>query len=78
MNEEVCKSEAAKAVQSIPAYVEAADLFIALVPEVKHQERKVRVRFGGTWWGEKEATRNTKKCSLEGYSHSHIVSRATA
>lgn len=39
VNEEVCKSEAAKAVQSIPAYVEAADLFIALVPEVKHQDR---------------------------------------
>jgi len=39
VNEDVTRSEAAKAVQSIPAYVEASDLFIALVPEVKHQDR---------------------------------------
>lgn len=39
VNEETCRTEAAQAVQSIPAYVEASDLFIALVPEVKHQDR---------------------------------------
>ena len=38
VNEETCRTEAAQAVQSIPAYVEASDLFIALVPEVKHQD----------------------------------------
>ncbi|CAJ1372282.1 unnamed protein product [Effrenium voratum] len=38
MNEDATKSEAAQAVQSIPAYVEAADLFIALVPELLHAD----------------------------------------
>lgn len=32
-NESHTESDAAKAVQSIPAYVEVADLFIALVPD---------------------------------------------
>ena len=33
--------EAARAVQSIPAYVEACDLFFALVPELVHTESQV-------------------------------------
>ena len=36
VNEDVTRSDAALAVQSIPAYVEAANLFIALVPELTH------------------------------------------
>ncbi|CAJ1436666.1 unnamed protein product [Effrenium voratum] len=36
VNETETRSEAALAVQSIPAYVEAADLFLALVPELVH------------------------------------------
>ena len=47
VNEDVTRSEAAKAVQSIPAYVEASDLFIALVPEVKHQDCSLILRNGG-------------------------------
>ena len=45
VNEETCRTEAAQAVQSIPAYVEASDLFIALVPEVKHQDLGLKHRF---------------------------------
>ena len=47
VNEDVTRSEAAKAVQSIPAYVEASDLFIALVPEVEHQDCRLILRNGG-------------------------------
>ena len=36
VNEDVTRSEAALAVQSIPAYVEVSALFIALVPELTH------------------------------------------
>ena len=36
--EDLVKSDAAAAVQSIPAYVEAANLFVALVPSLKHRE----------------------------------------
>ena len=38
VNEDVTKSEMACAVNSIPAYVEASSLFIALVPFVQHQD----------------------------------------
>ncbi|OLQ01827.1 hypothetical protein AK812_SmicGene15401 [Symbiodinium microadriaticum] len=38
VNEETTKSDAALAVQSIPAYVEACDLFFVLCPELYHQE----------------------------------------
>lgn len=38
VNEEATKSDAALAVQSIPAYVEASDLFVALVPELAHSD----------------------------------------
>ncbi|CAK9071054.1 unnamed protein product [Durusdinium trenchii] len=38
VNEESTRSSAALAVQSIPAYVEAADLFLALVPELLHAD----------------------------------------
>ncbi|CAJ1389356.1 unnamed protein product [Effrenium voratum] len=36
VNEDATRSDAALAVQSIPAYVEACDLFFALVPELVH------------------------------------------
>eukprot|EP00435_Cladocopium_sp_Y103_P059907 s1461_g21.t1 len=36
VNEESTKSDAALAVQSIPFYVETSNIFLALVPEVKH------------------------------------------
>ncbi|CAJ1399136.1 unnamed protein product [Effrenium voratum] len=45
VNEEDTKSDAAKAVQSIPAYVEVSDLFIALVPEVQHHDRKTHCNY---------------------------------
>ena len=38
VNEETTKSDAALAVQSIPAYVELSNLFIALVPELTHKD----------------------------------------
>ena len=38
VNEEATRSDAALAVRSIPAYVEASNLFIALVPELVHME----------------------------------------
>jgi len=38
VNEEDTRSDAARAVQSIPAYVEASDLFVALVPELTHAD----------------------------------------
>ena len=41
VHEEATKTAAARAVQSIPAYVEAADLFVALVPETLHRDRQV-------------------------------------
>ncbi|CAL1127825.1 unnamed protein product [Cladocopium goreaui] len=44
-NESATGSDAAKAVQSIPAYVEVADLFIALVPEMMHSDTKLPCNF---------------------------------
>lgn len=38
VNEDDTWSDAALAVQSIPFYVEASNIFLALVPEVKHQD----------------------------------------
>lgn len=38
VHEDLVKSDAAAAVQSFPAYVEAANLFVALVPSLKHRE----------------------------------------
>ena len=40
VNEDAVKSDAAAAVQSIPAYVEVANLFVALVPSLFHNETK--------------------------------------
>ena len=40
VNEATTKSDAALAVKSIPAYVECADIFIALVPYVLNEEKK--------------------------------------
>ena len=40
VNEEVTKSDAARAVKSIPSYVEVASLFIALVPFVPDRDRQ--------------------------------------
>ena len=39
-------SEAALAVQSIPAYVEGCDLFIALVPDLFHSDTGRQCRSG--------------------------------
>ncbi|CAJ1422608.1 unnamed protein product [Effrenium voratum] len=38
VNEESTKSDAALAVQSIPFYVETSNIFLALVPELKHHD----------------------------------------
>ena len=45
VNDADAKSDAALAVQSIPAYVEASDLFIALVPPLTHVDTGRRVGF---------------------------------
>ena len=38
VNEDTTRSEAALAVQSIPFYVEVSNIFLALVPEMKHKD----------------------------------------
>ncbi|CAJ1334481.1 unnamed protein product [Effrenium voratum] len=48
VNDADAKSDAALAVQSIPAYVEASDLFIALVPPLTHVDTGVRCSYV-TW-----------------------------
>ena len=48
VNEEATKSDAALAVQSIPAYVELSNLFVALVPELMHKDSSERVNYV-TW-----------------------------
>ncbi|CAE7207234.1 unnamed protein product [Symbiodinium natans] len=48
VNEETTKTDAALAVQSIPAYVELCDLFLALVPELTHKDSAQRVNYT-TW-----------------------------
>ena len=45
VNEDVTRSNAALAVQSIPAYVEASDVFVALVPELPHVTRGTRCNY---------------------------------
>ncbi|CAE7562776.1 unnamed protein product [Symbiodinium pilosum] len=45
VNEETTKSEAALAVQSIPAYVELSNVFIALVPELVHKDSATLVNY---------------------------------
>ncbi|CAE7699076.1 unnamed protein product, partial [Symbiodinium pilosum] len=46
INEEATKTDAALAVQSIPAYVELSNLFIALVPELTHKDSAQLVNYG--------------------------------
>ncbi|CAE7263863.1 unnamed protein product, partial [Symbiodinium microadriaticum] len=48
VNEEAIKSDAALAVQSIPAYVELSNLFLAVVPELTHKDTAALVNYG-TW-----------------------------
>ena len=48
VNEETTKSDAALAVQSIPAYVELSNVFIALVPELMHKDSAQLVNYT-TW-----------------------------
>ena len=45
VNEDVMRSHAALAVQSIPAYVEVSNLFVALVPDVQHTTRGTRCNY---------------------------------
>ena len=45
VNEESVKSDAALAVQSIPAYVELSNVFIALVPELTHKDSSALVNY---------------------------------
>lgn len=45
VNEAVTRSNAALAVQSIPAYVEASNVFVALVPELPHVTRGTRCNY---------------------------------
>ncbi|CAJ1380800.1 unnamed protein product [Effrenium voratum] len=48
VNEDTTRSDAALAVQSIPAYVEACDLFFALVPELVHIDTGLDCNYA-TW-----------------------------
>ena len=48
VNEQTIKSDAALAVQSIPAYVELSNLFVALVPELTHKDSSQLVNYA-TW-----------------------------
>ena len=45
VNEDVTRTDAALAVQSIPAYVELANVFIALVPALLHTETGMRCNY---------------------------------
>ena len=48
VNEQTIKSDAALAVQSIPAYVELSSLFVALVPDLMHKDSSELVHYA-TW-----------------------------
>lgn len=48
VNDDATRSDAARAVQSIPAYVENCDLFLALVPELVHTDTKNACNYA-TW-----------------------------
>ena len=48
VNEDTTKSNAALAVQSIPAYVELSNVFLALVPELMHKDSAQLVNYA-TW-----------------------------
>ncbi|CAE6923390.1 warA [Symbiodinium sp. CCMP2456] len=48
VNEETTKTDAALAVQSIPAYVELSNIFVALVPELTHRDSKLLANYS-TW-----------------------------
>ena len=48
VNEDATRSDAALAVQSIPAYVEACNMFVALVPEAAHMDTGLQCNYN-TW-----------------------------
>ncbi|CAE7270046.1 unnamed protein product [Symbiodinium pilosum] len=48
VNEDTTKSDAALAVQSIPAYVELSNVFLAVVPELVHEDSTELVNYA-TW-----------------------------
>eukprot|EP00434_Breviolum_minutum_P003820 symbB.v1.2.003361.t1/scaffold186.1/size279346/8 len=48
VNEDMTRSDAALAVQSIPAYVEACDMFVALVPDLFHFDTSLPCNYT-TW-----------------------------
>ena len=48
VNEDATRSDAALAVQSIPAYVEACNMFVALVPEAVHMDTGLQCNYN-TW-----------------------------
>ncbi|CAE7353783.1 unnamed protein product [Symbiodinium sp. CCMP2592] len=62
VNEETTKSDAALAVQSIPAYVEACNLFFVLCPELHHQETGERCNY--TSWLQRGWCRAELYCRL--------------
>ncbi|CAE7706212.1 warA [Symbiodinium sp. CCMP2592] len=48
VNDDATTSDTARAVQSIPAYVEACDMFVALVPDLVHTDTGLQCNYG-TW-----------------------------
>ena len=48
VNDGAARSDTARAVQSIPAYVEICDMFVALVPDLIHSDTALQCNFG-TW-----------------------------
>ena len=54
VNDDATRSDTARAVQSIPAYVESCDMFVALVPDLVHSDTGLQCNYS-TWlsrgWG---------------------------
>ena len=48
VNDDATKSDTARAVQSIPAYVESCDMFVALVPDLVHSDTGLQCNYS-TW-----------------------------
>ena len=48
VNDDATRSDTARAVQSIPAYVESCDMFVALVPDLIHSGTGLQCNYG-TW-----------------------------
>ena len=46
VNDDAAISDTARAVQSIPAYVEICDMFVALLPDLVHSDTALQCNYG--------------------------------